>query len=329
MPILDPATTSHNEDTMQQLQNGPFIYAIGCVGRPDFKVQTAVIPGQSLNSLMNVADDGTITTIDPLTIEERRSSLPRDVYKASGVARARNCGKSTIFAALVAQEFNRMLAEKPDYDSNRIVVAICNSSSSGAISWEYENEGVTLGWRNTNTMLMPSALPSAIGTQISAAIQAHNATITFLNDIVGMCAALEYTHVNFFHERADYSFVIAAEELTLPHVKIIEREGADLLVQRDGASGVLFSRHRPFDTAWQLCLYAHVAEENDVVIPDDWNDAKVLKISLPEYLTAHSSLVFPFALQTICTQSGKKGIVIITVENRSTFAFGFQLTGEK
>lgn len=314
---------------MQQLQNGPYLYAIGSVGRPDLKVETAVLPGEAFTPFITVEDDGRIITNDPISIEERRSAIPREAYKASGVARARNCAKSTIYAALVAQGFNQLIAGRPDYDAERIVVAICNATSCGSTSLEYETEGVTLGWRNTNTMLMPGCLPSAIGTQISAAIKVHNATITFLNDILGMCAALEYTHVNFFHERADFSFVIGAEELTFPHVKIIEREKDDLLVQRDGASGLIFSRKPLTDKAWQVCLYKHATTESEITIPDDWKDAKVLHLHIPEYKTAFSSLVFPFAVHSICSQAKEKAILIIAVENRSCFAFGFQLTGEK
>ena len=312
---------------MFQLKNGPFIHAIGHVTRPDFTVHTAVVPGETLTPPVLVTDKGHISTVAPLTHEQMLQPLPKEVLKASGVARARNSAKSTIYAALVAQEFNRLLSGKPGYNPDRVIVGVNNNSASTAISWEYETEGVTRGWRNTNTMLMPSALPSAMGTQISSAIKTHNATITFLNDILGMCAAMEYTHINFFHERADYAFLIASEEISVLRAKVQERKQDPLIVERDGAAGLLLCKEKPGERAWRLSLYQHTAYFKDIAVPADWQDAKILHISLPEHKTAFSPLIFPYAVYKLCTQEDSdKAILITSVENRSTCALGFQLT---
>lgn len=314
---------------MFHLKKGPYVHAVGFVGRPDCAVNTAIIPGETVTVPIAITDSGVISTVSPLTPEQMLEPLPREVLKASGVSRARNSAKSTIFAALVAQEFNKMLAGRPGYNPDRVVIGISNCSASAAISWEYETEGVTLGWRDTNTMLMPSALPSAIGTQISSAIKTHNATITFLNDILGMCAALEYTHVNFFHDRADYAFLIAGEELSIPHAKVQEHKNDPLIVDRDGASGVLLSKERLADKAWQLALYKHTVDAESINIPADWQTAEILRLSIPEHKSAFSTLVFPFAIYKLLSKQGAdKAILIISVENRSTYALGFELTEE-
>lgn len=309
---------------MYQLKKGPFIHALGCVERPDFTVHTAMLPGGNLTSTITIDDNGAISA-PRLSSEEMFEPLPKEVLKASGVARARNSAKSTIFAALVAQEFNRMLTDEPGYNPDRVIIGIANCSASAAISWEYEAEGTSLGWRNTNTMLMPSALPSAIGTQISAAIKTHNATITFLNDVLGMCAAVEYTYVNFFHDRADYAFLIASEELSVPHDKVRECKKNSLMIERDGASGLLLSKKMLRDVAWQLVLFQHAAKASDIVIPDAWKNETVVRICIPESNSAFSSLPFAIALQKLFNEANNKGILMVTVENRSTFAMGFQL----
>lgn len=311
------------------LNDGPFVYAIGGVGRPDFTVETALMPDGKLELPVCFTDDGGCVTLAPLTAEEMREPLARPVLKASGVARASNSAKSTIFAALLAQDFIQKVNGQPGFDPNRVVIGICNCSASAAISWEYETEGVTMGWLKTNTMLMPSALPSAIGTQISAAIKTHNATITFLNDILGMCSALEYTHINFFHKRADYAFIIAAEEMSVPHAKTTAHINENLVMERDGASGVLLSRNMLTGPAWQLAICRHVADAGEFSLPEGWNEAKVLRLNLKEHKAAFSSLLLPYALHHLFSSGGHdKAVLLATVENRSTYALGFQLVSK-
>ena len=312
---------------MLQLQNGPFILATAYLSRPDFTIHTTVLPGEISAPPFLIADDGSISTPNPYSAEQLLGPLPKEILKASGVARARNSAKSTIYAALVAQEFKRMVSGRSDYNPDRVVIGICNSSSSAALDWEYETEGVTLGWLNTNTLLMPSALPSAVGTQVSAAVKTHNATITFINDIFGMCAAMEYTHVNFFHERADYSFLIASEELSPALIKLMEQKDEPFVIERDGASGLLLCREKPREWAWRLSLYKHTVDSRTIVVPDGWQDAAMLSIPLPALSTPFSSLLFPFAVHKVCSQQGKdKAILIIDIEDRSAYAFGFELT---
>lgn len=314
---------------MYQLTEGPFIHAIGDARRPEFSARTAVLPHDRVSFSVVVSPDGTFKSLVAFTEEELLGPLPRPVLRASGVARAGNSAKSTVFAALLAQEFNTMLQQQPGYDPDRVVIGIANGSSSAAIGWEYESEGVNLGWRNTNTMLMPSALPSAIGTQISSAIKTHNATITFLNDILGMCSAMEYTYVNFFHDRADYAFLIGAEEVSYPLLKINERRPKELLINFDGAAGMLLTKKMIGDSAWRVTHYRHTVRPEEISIPAGWEDAPVLNIDLTEQQAALSSIVFPHAVYTILTTPNTgKTVLRVTVENRSSFAWGFELVGK-
>lgn len=307
------------------LHNGPYISVIGGISRPDFTVASVSVPGAPLPSPVRFHDDGSVASTSSLTREDMQQPLPQPVLKASGVARARNAAYSTIFAALLAQNFITHVRELPGFDPNRVVIGICNCSSSAAISWEFETEGVALGWDRSNTMLMPSSLPSAIGTQVSAAIKTHAAAITFLDDILGMCSAFEYTYTSFFHERADHAFIIAAEEYSAPHDKVLTHLGRPLPPARDGAAGVLLSREKRDETAWQFALCRHLAEGERLSLPDGWSGACILPLQLDEAAT-FSTLLFPYALHhlLVAYEDAAKKVLTVTVPGRGSFVLGFQ-----
>ncbi len=285
---------------------------------------------EALGMPVRFSADGSWTTTISTPREEMRQALPMPVLKASGVARARNAARSTVFTALVAQRFIACINTLPDFDANRVLIGACNSSASASISWEFETEGVTLGWNKTNTMLMPSALPSAIGTQVSAAVKTHGATISFLNDILGMGAAFEYTYTNFFHQRADHAFIIAAEELSPPQEIVLDKLGETLCIATDGGAGVLLSRTKPsgVDKVWRFALCGRQSEPGALTLPEGWNNAAQLNVRLPAAKAMLSSLLFPYALQHLLHgQSHDKAILNISIEGRSGFVLGFERSG--
>lgn len=310
------------------LEHGPYIRAIGGVRRPDFAVETAKVPGGSVCSPVRFEKDGSVVSLSSLSREDMQVPFPKEVLKASGVARARNAARSTVFAALLAQDFIKHVNELPGFDPDRVVIGVCNCSASAAISWEYETEGVTQGWDKTNTMLMPSSLPSAIGTQVSAAIKTHAAAITFLDDILGMCSAFEYTYTSFFHNRADHAFIIAAEEYSVAHGMVLSHLGRPLPEARDGAAGVLLSRTKPYGEAWQLALCAHLADGQGVDLPDSWKNARVMNLKLDAEAT-FSTLLLPYALQDVLAlKEAGKSVLVVTVPGRGSFVLGFQYVGK-
>lgn len=313
------------------LENGPYIRAVGKVARPDFAAVSATVPGGTVPAPVRINEDGSVTSLSTLSREDMQIPLPKECLKASGVARARNAARSTIFAALIAHDFIKHVNGLPGFDPDRVVIGVCNCSASAAISWEYETEGVTLGWEMTNTMLMPSSLPSALGTQVSSAIKTHAAAITFLDDILGMCSAFEYTHLSFFHNRADHAFIIAAEEYSTPHDKVIAHLNRPLPEARDGGAGVLLSREKPYDEAWRFALCRHLADEESFDLPEAWSGAEKMSLNLDAEAT-FSTLLFPYALQQLLSGNGNAGggnkaVLTVNVPGRGSFVMGFEYEG--
>ena len=309
---------------MSLLQNGPYFYAAGFVSRPDLTPRTALAGEDLGNTPVRFSDDGSFTVTTSVSDEEMKQPLERPILKASGVARARNSSRSTIFAALLAQEFIKYIADLPDFDRNRVALGLCNCSSSASLSWEFESEGVTQGWDRSNTMLMPSCLPSAIGTQISAAIDTHAATITFLDDIMGVGAAFRYMYTSFYHDRSDYAFILSAEEFSPVHQKGVEKFEKPLRCHLDGAAGVLLTRKMLGDSAWQMALFDHVSASDSVSIPESWQGARSLKIALGDDASL-STLLVPYALHYLMKPGDADKILLTaSIENRGAFALGFQ-----
>lgn len=314
---------------MSLLQNGPYIYATGCVSRPELAARTALAAEEFSDAPIRFSDDGSYEIVHEFSIEEMKKPLERPILKASGVARARNSSRSTVFAALLAHEFIKYIKDFPDFDRNRVALGLCNCSASASLSWEFESEGITLGWDRSNTMLMPSCLPSSIGTQLSAAIDTHAATITFLDDILGVGAAFRYMYTSFFHDRSDYAFIISAEEFSPVHERGIQKfiGTRPLCCLMDGAAGVLLTRKKLTDSAWQLALCDHVSASGTLSLPESWKHAKSISLMLDEEASL-STLLFPYALQhLIKTKDADKILLTFGIKARGTFALGFQRVG--
>jgi hypothetical protein len=183
----------------------------------------------------------------------------------------------------------------------------------------------------TNTMLMPSALPSSVGTQVAGASGLHGTTITFQNDIMGMCSAIEYTYLNFLHDRSEYAFVIGTEETSAAYKRIFdmirERAGIDgyPFVRFEGASGILFSKQKHRDDCWRLGLSGCFVNGASPELPQEWADTPKMVISLPKEQAIFSSLVLPFALQEllVARQPENKALISVEMEGRGGHVLGF------
>jgi hypothetical protein len=315
---------------MNTFNDGPYIYGYGDILKPDLVARTA-FDGRGLPSPFTFGADDSYFTTTPMPLDERLNALPKEILKASGVPRARNSSHSTVYAALLSKAFVDDIKKFPDFHPNKVAIEVVNTSSSATISWEFENEGINLGWEMTNTMLMPSALPSSVGTQVAGASGLHGTTITFQNDILGMCSAIEYTYFNFLHDRSEYAFVIGAEETSEAYKLIFDmiRSKAGLeghpYVRFDGASGILFSKSKRRDDCWRLGLSGCFENSASPTLPDGWADVPTMVIILPKEQAIFSSLVLPFALQEllIARQPKNKALISVEMEGRGGHVLGF------
>jgi hypothetical protein len=315
---------------MNTFDDGPYIYGYGDILKPDLVARSAT-SGEGLSSPFTFAADDSYYTTTPVIVDESSKDLPKEVLKASGVPRARNSSHSTVYAALLSRAFVDDIKQFPDFHPNKVAVEVVNSSSSATVSWEFENEGIQLGWGMTNTMLMPYALPSSVGTQVAGAAGLHGTTITFQNDIMGMCSAIEYTHLNFLHDRSNDAFVIGTEE-TSPAYKMIMDMIRDLagvtdhpFVRTEGACGILFSKRKHRDDCWRLGLSHSRTHDAPLKLPDGWTDAPMMRFTLPKEQAVFSSLVLPFALQEllIARKPDKKALISVEMEDRGRHVLGF------
>jgi hypothetical protein len=227
------------------------------------------------------------------------TDIPLSVMRGSGVARARSAAKGTVFAALLGKQLLETVSEREQYHGNRVGVAVASSSAITPIAWEFETIGLSKGWDKTDTMLLPSSIPSAITTQTSAVFDTHAAAIAFQDGAFGVCAALEYVHLSFTHQRSDYFVVIGAEEVCQVQCSALAALG-DQRPWIDGAAGLVLSRAPRSDDDWQLGLCSNVAEGATPALPEEWADAATLDIDIGGNATLFPRPLFPMPCIISC-----------------------------
>lgn len=147
------------------LKNGPYVHAIGWTRKQDNSV--CVATRLAWTNLVNPFDfDGVggyrLRDEAPVTCP---TEIPLPVLRSSGVARARSAAKGTVFAALLGKQLLGTVSGRENYHGNRVGVAVASSSAITPIAWEFETVGLRKGWDKTDTLLLPSSIPSAITTQ--------------------------------------------------------------------------------------------------------------------------------------------------------------------
>lgn len=307
----------------QLLHNGPYLHGLGWL-QHDYSV-VAQTPGASWQGTDNpvVFDGAGAYALRPGP--RLPDALPPAVARGSGVARARSAAQSTAYAAMVGKGLLQTLAGSP-IDGQRLGVAIASTSDTTGISLEFETVGVRDGWNRTDTMLLPSSIPSAITTQTSAVFDTHAAAIAFDDGARGMCAALEYAYLSFVHGRSDAFLVIGADELCSVHAQALDALG-DERARVTGAAGMVLTR-APLAASghWQLAICAQAATADTIELPGDWDDAARLAISLPNAMNNFTAAVLPLAVQQLLSGATERALLLFNPDSAggSRFVLGFQ-----
>lgn len=320
------------------LRDGPYLHAIGWLRGKDCAARVATTPEWSgLPNPIDFAGDGGYRLQSGLqdrlqgglqdgqqdeAPDDARYEIPAAVMRGSGVTRARSAAKATVYSALLARKLLDTAAARPGYHGDRAGVAIASGSSITPIAWKFETAGLRHGWDRTDTLLLPSSIPSAITTQVSAALDTHAAAIAFQDGLLGVCAALEYAHLSFLHRRSDCFLVMGADE-----VSRVQCDALAALDDRrpwlDGASGMVLGRGPNTDEDWQLTLCANVSADRPPALPADWSLAASLDIEVPGNATLFTAPLLAYALHALLRGATHRAILNCRLPGRGVHILGF------
>lgn len=307
--------------TITTLSNGPFIHVIGWTAGQDHTAVSAT--GADWTAVANpIAFDGDgsyrfrQTPAAPV-------DLPMPLLRSSGVSRARSAARSTIFSALLGKHLLEAIRHDDTPPGSRIGVGVASSSAITPIAWEFESVGLRNGWNKTDTMLLPSSIPSAITTQISAVFDIHAAAIAFQDGAFGVCSALEYAHLSFAHHRSDYFLIMGAEEICQ-----VQCDALDALEDRrpkiNGAAGLIAGRTPLSSHDWQLTLCANVTQASAPVLPEHWHHAETLTLAIPTSPTLFTAPLIPFALHALFSRAQRRALLVCSLPGRGSYLLGFE-----
>lgn len=302
--------------------NGPYIDVIGWLTAPAC-MPVISVPGMGEPATAPYKFVGPSDVILQYEIDHNVVDLPFSIRKKSGVARSRSASKATIFASSLGAEFI-----KHCHSSGEDIGVTCVSNSSAMpIAWEFERVGVRDGWDETDTMLLPSSIPSAISTQTAAAHNLHATALTFLDGIMGACSALEYATLCFHYQRAQKMLLLCAEEIIPLHLTTIEH--LNLVYSRllfNGASGIVLSDPKQKTKGWQFKIIHRYSPDQRPVLPPEWeNDHAYYEFILKQDLTAFTSYLLPFLINQAVNEFGNKKIIVkCGHENIGGFILGLE-----
>lgn len=311
----------------QLLNNGPHLHGIGWLNN-DYSVATLAMAssGQDLHGPVVFDGSGGYEFRPGMRLPDE---LPVAVGRSSGVARARSAAKSTVYAALLGKNLLQTL-DNAQIPGERVGVGIAATSDTTYISHEFESVGVRNGWGKTDTMLLPSSIPSAITTQTSAVFDTHAAAIAFQAGARGMCAALEYAHLSFTHRRSDAFLIIGADETCTVQSQALDAL-EDPRARTTGASGmVLTSKPMASSGSWQLTICTLAPHGETIELPEDWDDAQRLTVNIPNASTIFTASLVPLALQQLLSNARGRALLHFNMgvqSGNSSFVLGFHRAG--
>lgn len=304
------------------LKNGPYVHAIGWTRKQDHSA--CVATRSTWASLVNPFEFNGVGgyRLKDETPVACPTDIPLPVMRSSGVARARSAAKGTVFAALLGKQLLETVSDRQNYDGNRVGVAVASSSAITPIAWEFETVGLCKGWDKTDTLLLPSSIPSAITTQTSAVFDTHAAAIAFQDGIFGVCAAIEYAHLSFTHQRSDYFLIIGAEEVCQIQCSALAALG-DRRPWIDSASGLVLSGSPNSAGDWQLALCGNAVEGAAQVLPEEWADASMIQIDIESSATLFSAPLVSYALHHLFVNATGKAVLSCRLPGRGKYVLGF------
>ncbi|MFC4274392.1 hypothetical protein [Achromobacter aloeverae] len=316
---------------MTILRDGPYLRAIGWLCGQDHAARVATTrTWDQLANPVDFTDDGGYRLR-----ADTEAGVPASpcaaVMQGSGVARARSAAKSTVYAALLGRRLLDTVAPRDGYHGDHVGVAVASGSTITPIAWDFETTGLRKGWRKTDTLLLPSSIPSAIATQVSAALDTHAAALAFQDGALGVCAAFEYAHLAFAHRRADYFLVMGADEVSQIQGDALAALG-DTRPVLNGASGLVLGRTPHGDQDWQLRLCAHVdrnagdvgvAGDVGAMLPGDWPLAVSRDIGIKDNPTLFTAPLLAYALHDLLRHAGRKAVLTCRLPGRGAYVLGF------
>lgn len=287
--------------------DGPWINVFGWLTAPAC-LPVISVPGaeESARAPCTFSGASDVTLHDE--IAQGVVDVPFAIRKKSAVARSRSASKATIFASTLGGEFIKHC----QVSGEDIGITCVSSSSTLPIAWEFESAGVRDGWNETDTMLLPSSIPSAISTQTAAAHNLHATALTFLDGIMGACSALEYAALCFHYQRAQEILLLCAEEVSPPHLIAaghISYALAGLLF--NGACGIVLSATAQKTTGWQFKIIHRYSPSESVELPPDWRAGHAYyEFVLKSELTAFTSWLLPLLLHQAVTEAVSQKVIV-------------------
>lgn len=310
------------------LDNGPFLHATAWTAGPDYTIQLSTGDGWGVGEPTIAFDAGRQPRmLAPLSVEQLLAPLAPPLLRSSGVDRARSAAKSTVLSALLAKSLVQTFNGQPGFDGKRVGVGIVSSSAIVPIFWKFESVGVSDSWQNTDTMLLPASIPSAVGTATSKVTDSHATAITFADGAVGMFSAIEHAYLCFFHGRADYFMVIAAEEGCLPMMDAMAKMGVTREVI-DGAAGFVLSRERLSEGDWQVSFVDTVPSGQVAELPAGWADVPRFVVTFDDHFAAYTGAVVPQAIAQVAKTDAVQVVVEIVMAGRASSLLGLRRSAQ-
>lgn len=307
---------------MTTINNGPWINAIGWTAGQDYTAISCT--REDWPSMANpiAFSDGQYQLKAPAA-DSAPTALPLPLMRSSGVSRARSAAKSTIFSALLGKKLLETMTPDGQQPGSRIGVAIASSSAITPIAWEFETVGLRSGWNRTDTMLLPSSIPSAITTQISAVFDIHAAAIAFQDGAFGICSALEYAHLSFAHQRSDHFLIMGADEICQVQCDAMQAL-EDHRPRIDGAAGLVVGRSPLSRDDWQLALCSNVTDAGALTFPDAWQGADILELNIAHSATLFTAPLIPYALHHLLHRAQRRALLVCSLPGRGRYVLGFE-----
>ncbi len=306
------------------LKEGPYLHALGWTGGESYDVAArSSSEWASLDRTLSFPEDESPTLKTPIAREVVLAGLPPALLKASGVARARSAAKSTVLSALLCRELAKFVSTRDSFNGDRVGLGIVSCSAIVPVFWKFESVGVGDSWANTDTMLLPASIPSSVVTAASTVTNFHATALTFADGAAGMVGAIEHAYLDFFHDRADFSLVVCAEEACLPMIDAMT--GLDITREPvDGAAGMVLSRKRLADSDWQVCFADIVSFKEPSVLPAGWANAPRLKVGYHDRCTAYTGTALPQAVHLATSTDSDVAVVEMLLKDRGRCVLGLR-----
>jgi len=311
---------------IKPLANGPYLHALGWTGGPPYAAMARNSAQFSeLLPRLSFADNRAALLVrdDADTLKAKLAELPLPFLRSSGVARARNAARSTVFGAMLAKELRATFADNTAIVGDRVGIAMVSSSAIVPIFWRFESVGLADSWQRTDTMLLPASIPSSVVTAASTVTGSHAAALTLTDGAFGMLAGIEHAFLSFFHDRSDAFMVIGGDEAFQPMVDAAASINARIEVL-DGAAGMVLTREAVSPGGWQVCFAQTISDKQAPLFDDAWSHADVLRVDCGDRLTAYTAALVPHAIHHALDTDADSVVIDFIVKDRARGLLGLR-----